>query len=169
MTALIALRVGRTRMTLYGIRISTTRKIMSIVLELSLSPTLTDNLFIPNGQVVCPLNPTKGIPMASKSFSMYCNFLKHSSVMISTELPVSTNIRRTMASAISSYTTNGSLYGACNGRMSSGPKVVVGPTKDFNSVAVITWLSCQIRAFLYLALIFLTSMRLVIIAMTTVS
>jgi len=58
--------------------------------------------------------------------------------MISTEPPVSTNIRRIMAVANLSCTTNGSLGRAFNGCMSSGSKVTVGPTNDFNSLAAIT-------------------------------
>jgi len=135
-----------------------------MVPELSLSPTLTNNFFVPRGQVVCPPNPGKGTPTASKSFSVYYNFLRHSSAMISTELPVSTHIRHTMAVPILSWTTCASLWGPCNGRVSSGPKITVGPNGGFNSLAAITWLSCQIWAFLYPTLNFFPSMPPIIIA-----
>ena len=60
---------------LYAIGIPTTRKFVSTVHELSLSPTLTDSLFIPRGKVTYPPNPTMGTSIDCKSFSLYCKFL----------------------------------------------------------------------------------------------
>jgi len=86
---------------------------------------------------------------------------------MSTELPVSINTHRTSAVAILSCTTNGSLCGTCNGRISSGSKIMVGPLSGRNSFVAITWLSCRICVFLYLALNSLASSPSVMVAMTS--
>jgi len=49
MNVVIVLRVKRLRKALYGIGTSTMRKFMSMLLELSLPPTLTGNFFVPRG------------------------------------------------------------------------------------------------------------------------
>jgi len=84
--------------------------------------------------------------------------------MISTKFPVSTSIRRIMAVVIFSCITNASLWGVCRGRVSSGPTILVGTRRGFNSMATITWLRCRIWAFLYQVFNSLLSISPMIIA-----
>ncbi|KAJ8423978.1 hypothetical protein Cgig2_008753 [Carnegiea gigantea] len=131
-------RIGRPRITLQAVGISTIKKSPSRFLDLSLSPKRTERRIIPVRFTSCPPKPKMGCIKVTMSHPRCVNFFKQSQVMMSIELPVSIRIHRTIALAIFISMTKGSLCGEANRGASFPPNTIVGTVVRAPCVVVST-------------------------------